>query len=88
MTLFLDPEIVKMVLFLDPEIIKMVDRSFMVSALVLRPVSSTAGLCWCWLGCTLASRGRLPLSIGRGRQGFVESRATLGWEDSIHYIKH
>ena len=28
MTLFLDPEIVKMVRFLDPEISKMVDRSF------------------------------------------------------------
>ena len=32
MTLFLDPEIIKMVGFLDPEIIKMVDRSFMAQS--------------------------------------------------------
>ena len=29
MTLFLDPQIVKMVRFMDPEIVKMVNRSFM-----------------------------------------------------------
>ena len=30
MTLFLDPEIVKMVRFLDPEIVEKVDKSFML----------------------------------------------------------
>ena len=57
------------------------------AAVVLRPVGSATGLCClCWLDCSLASRGRLPLCTGRGRQGFVESRSALRWDGRIATI--